>query len=372
MTILFFGSLFFLIYTFIGYPLFLQLVKPAKPIRLIQDNALPDLTVILCIYNSVELLENKVRNILASNYPKDKLNILIVSDGSTDNPNLVIKAFNDASVELIGYGNNRGKSYALTYAKKRITTPFAAFTDIRQSFDKDALRCLASNLVIASTGAVSGNLKIISSSGKEDAGLYWKYEKSIRKKESDLKSLLGVTGAIYMVKTALLPDVPEDSLLDDMYIPLTMVKQGYDIKFCEDAIAYDTESASLEEEFTRKVRTLAGNYQLMKQLPWLLSVRKNPLFFQFFSHKVARLIMPFALIALFIASFFLYFPEKQLITAMQILFYSYSLLGYLVKDAAKLPFMGTCVNFCSLNLAALIAAWKYFTVKDITRLWKKH
>ncbi len=176
-----------------------------------------------------------------------------------------------------------------------------------------------------------------------------------------------------MAKTALLPDVPEDSLLDDMYIPLVMVKEGYKIKFCEQAIAFDTESGSIEEEFSRKVRTLAGNYQLMKQLPWLLSLKKNPLFFQFISHKVARLIMPFTLIILLVSSFFLVHPEKQLIIIIQAFFYSYTLFGYLVKGLrTKLPFMSTCISFCLLNLAALIAAWKYATEKDITSLWKKH
>lgn len=373
MNIIFLSSLLFLLYTFIGYPLFLQLIKKEKPVAPIQNSLLPELTVVICIYNSANLLEKRINNILESSYPSEKLKVLIVSDGSTDNPSKIITALNNPMIELIGYEKNRGKSYALAYAREKITTPFVAFTDIRQSFDKYALKNLASKLMVKSIGAVSGNLKIIASSGKEEAGLYWKYEKAIRIKESDLKSLLGVTGAIYMAKTKLLPDVPEDSLLDDMYIPLAMVQKGYEVKFCEEAIAFDTESNSIKEEFSRKVRTLAGNYQLMKQLPWLLSLRKNPLFFQFISHKVARLIMPFALMALFISSFFLMLPEKKFIIAIQVLFYSYSLLGYCVKSlTAKLPFMSTCISFCSLNLAALIAAWKYFTVKDITSLWKKH
>ena len=349
------------------------MVRKEESTTPLKNSVLPDLTVVICIYNSVDLLAQRIDNILSSDYPKEKLNILIVSDGSTDNPEATIAALNSPMIKLISYSQNKGKSYALAYAKTKITTPFAAFTDIRQSFDENALKILASKLINENIGAVSGNLKISSATGNEDTGLYWQYEKAIRKKESDLKSLLGVTGAIYMAKTKLIPNVPEDSLLDDMYIPLSIVKKGYSVKFCEQAIAYDIESSSLEEEFTRKVRTLAGNYQLISQLPWLLSFHQNPLFIQFISHKVARLIMPFALIALLISSFFLPPPDFFWVFSIQFLFYSYSLLGYLIKPfAVKLPLINTCISFCSLNLAALIATWKYLTVKDITSLWKKH
>lgn len=373
MIIAFFSSLFFLLYTFIGYPLLLQMVRKEQLAPSLQSNLLPDLTVVICIYNSANLLSQRIENILSSDYPKEKLNILIISDGSTDNPEKVINAISNPMIELFSYSQNKGKSYALAYAKTKITTPFVAFTDIRQSFDKIALKVLASSLITENIGAVSGNLKIISSQGNEEAGLYWRYEKAIRKKESDLKSLLGVTGAIYMAKTELLPNVPEDSLLDDMYIPLSIVKQGYLVKFCEQAVAYDSESNSLEEEFARKVRTLAGNYQLMRQLPWLLSIRQNPLFIQFVSHKVARLVMPFSLIVLLVSSFFLPLPERAWLIALQLSFYGYALFGYIAPQlSTKLPLISTCISFCSLNLAALVAAWKYFTTKDITSLWKKH
>lgn len=373
MNFIFITSVSIIFYTFIGYPLLLRLVQKEKPVIICQNNMLPEITVVLCIYNCAHLLKNRIDNIFQSNYPQDKIKLLVVSDGSDDKPEIIISEFNNPSIKLLHYNENKGKSFALGYAKKHISTDFVAFTDARQTFDKDALKYLATKLLDNEIGAVSGNLKIIASDNAEVQGLYWKYEKAIRIKESDLHSLLGVTGAIYMAKTKLLPTLPENSLLDDMYIPLSIVKQGYKVKFCEQAIAYDTASISVEEEFTRKVRTLAGNFQLMKQLPWLLSFRQNPLFFQFFSHKVARLIIPFVLIALFISSIFISLPKQQTILALQLFFYSYTLLGYFNKNlATKLPLIGICISFCSLNLAALIAAWKYLTLKDITRLWKKH
>jgi len=371
MSIIFFSSLCVLLYTFLGYPLILRMAKKEKESSLLSPNDLPKLTVVLAIYNSSKLLTQRVNNIFDSNYPKEKINLLIVSDGSTDNPQSILTELNNPSVKLIHYDENKGKSFALNYAQQYIETDVVAFADIRQSFHPDALLHLASMLTDKTVGAVSGNLKIKSTSDTEEQGLYWRYEKAIRKKESDLYSLLGVTGAIYMTRTALLPPIPEDALLDDMYIPLTMVKQGYKIKFCEGAIAYDTASSSVQEEFTRKVRTLAGNYQLIKQLPWLLSISQNPVFFQFVSHKLARLAMPIALIFLLISSAMI---ESNLITLFfwgQVAFYLYTLIGYSSKNY-HLPLIKTCISFCSLNLAALVATWKYFTVDDITSLWKKH
>lgn len=373
MTILFIVCLFLLLYTFIGYPLLLQLVKSKKNPSLLEDSKLPEVTIVLCIYNSANKLADKITNILASDYPKCKLQILIVSDGSTDNPKQIIDEIDNPAIQFVDYEINQGKSYAIAFALKYINTEYAAFTDIRQTFKADALRQLASQLSQEDVGAVSGNLVINSDSNSEEQGLYWKYEKAIRKKESDLNSLLGVTGAIYMAETKLLPHLPSDSLLDDMYIPLSIIQKGKKVKFCEQAIAYDRASDTIEEEFTRKVRTLAGNYQLMKQLPWLLSLNKNPLFFQFLSHKLARLFMPFVLVLLFISSFYLEPLPKIVLVLGQSFFYGYSLFGFVSrKYKLKLPLMSTCISFCSLNLAALVAFWKYFTTSDITKLWKKH
>ncbi|GLX78189.1 hypothetical protein tinsulaeT_15290 [Thalassotalea insulae] len=373
MSIVFFSSLLTLIYTFIGYPLFLKFVKKDTLPSILTDEQLPPITVVLCVYNSASLLKNRIENILSCDYPKDKLNILIISDGSTDEPDKIIAQIDNPAVKLLHYPENQGKSYALSYAFNNISTPYSAFTDIRQSFNRDALKQLASTVTMKNIGAASGNLKIITHDETDEQGLYWKYEKAIRIKESDLNSLLGVSGAIYMARTELLPNIPSDSLLDDMYIPLSMVKKGYKVKFCEQAIAYDRASTTIGEEFTRKVRTLAGNYQLVKQMPWLLSIKDNPLFFQFLSHKIARLVMPFALILLFISSCFITTPLQPAIIISQGLFYSYSLFGYLVRNRnLKLPLMSTCISFCSLNLAALIACWKYFTTDDMTTLWKKH
>jgi len=375
MELIFSLSALLFFYTFIGYPLILKFLLIGKKAPAVDsNNELPNISIVLCIYNSVSLLEKRINNIFEGNYPTDKIQLIIVSDGSTDNPAQVIQKLNLTNIKFVEYPLNKGKSFALNEGIKHVTTDLVAFADVRQSFDKDALIYLAQHFSVGTTGAVSGNLHIIDdkNNAASDPGLYWKYEKWIREKESRVNSMVGVTGAIYMARKALIPQIPDNSLLDDMFIPLSMVYEGYKIKFESKAIAYDVSSSSNAEEFHRKVRTLAGNFQLLKQLPWLMSPVKNPLFFQFISHKFLRLITPYTLILMLLTSFLSQDVILTLLFGLQILFYGYSLLAYtLAKTNNSLPLGAFCSSFCSLQLAALKAGWKYYMGNPLT-LWRKH
>jgi len=375
MELIFTLNILLILYTFIGYPLILKCLTMSKKASSFgATDKLPEISVVLCIYNSVSLLEKRIQNIFESNYPSHKVQLIIVSDGSTDNPENVVSRLNMGNIRFVEYKSNKGKSYAINEGLKYVTTDLVAFADVRQSFDKDALIYLSQHFAVETTAAVSGNLHIIDdkNNAASEPGLYWKYEKWIREKESRINSMVGVTGAIYMARKRLIPQIPENSLLDDMFIPLSMVKKGYQIKFESKAIAYDISSSSNAEEFHRKVRTLAGNFQLLKQLPWLLSPTNNPLFFQFFSHKLLRLITPYALILMLISSFLSQSAILVLFFWLQLLFYVYSMLAYtLAKTNNSLPLGAFCSSFCSLQLAALKAGWKYY-FGDPLSLWRKH
>jgi len=360
---------------FIGYPVLIHFL--AKSYSKSESNSLnkeqpkfPEITVILCIYNASNKLEARLGNIFSCDYPNEKINIIIVSDGSTDNPQSVIDKLNHTRIKLISYPKNKGKAHALNIAIKHAKTELLAFIDVRQTFNKDAIKSLCVNFKDNSVGAVSGNL-IIKSKKNADPGLYWMYEKWIRRKESDVYSLLGVTGAIYMARKSLIDSLPENTILDDMYIPLKMIKAGYKVKFEETAIAYDQASTTINEEFWRKTRTLAGNFQLIGHLPWLMHPLKNPVFFQFISHKVLRLILPYCLIYIFFASYFLDDIFFKILWLCQIIFYCYTYLSYhLMKKEINLPFSSVLVSFCSLSLASLFSFWM-FLFFPINKLWKK-
>lgn len=379
MDIIFWSCAIILAYTFVGYPLILKVLtcrNSRTELPEFKDAELPALSIILCIYNGANQLKARIDNLKKSDYPQDKIHIIVISDGSTDHPATIVNALNYPNLTFIEYEQNKGKSNALAVALSQATTDLIAFADIRQTFCTQALKNMVKHFLIegAHIGAVSGNLQIATDSdnNESDPGLYWKYEKWIREKESELHSMLGVTGAIYMAKRTLIPDIPLDILLDDMFIPMAIVDKGYKIKFEPLAIAFDTSSSSTAEEFHRKVRTLAGNFQLISKLPWLMSPLRNPLFFQFFSHKVLRLIMPYSLLAMLATSILLDGFIYQQIFAIQAIFYSYTILAYcMIKYDLKLPLASVFISFCSLNLAALIAGWKYLYLST-DQLWKKH
>lgn len=379
MTYIFWVCTFVFLYAYFIYPIIIHsMAKKEKNINkdknILSSEQLPEITVVLGVYNGENEITARLNNIFESNYPTDKINVIVVSDGSTDGTVEVVNRYLETNVTLIESKNNLGKAGALNLAYPHIKTDLVAFCDIRQTFCKNALLELVSSFTEDSIGAVTGNLIIRNDDDnvESDPGLYWKYEKWIRDNEGNVRSLVGVTGAIYMARTKLLPlALPKNTILDDMYIPLNIVKAGFHVKMANEAYAYDVSSATIKEEFHRKVRTLAGNFQLMKLLPWVNSIR-NPIVLQWFSHKVARLMVPYALIGLIVSSALLDGLVYDLAFIAQGLFYSYAAVSYIVMQLNySLPLSGLATNFVTLNYAAFLAGWKFY-FGSANSLWKKH
>lgn len=370
--VLFWLSFALFFYAYFGYPLLIALLSRLKPSPLKDEQltaeSLPEVTVVLCVYNAEHSIEARLDNLLQLDYPADKLHILVVSDGSTDQTVQRVEQMQHPRIRCIAYPDNRGKAYALSQAVPQIKTDYSLFADGRQRFDTDVIRQLLGYFADERIGAVTGNLVI--ASGKGTPGLYWQYEKIIRSAESRYQSLIGVTGAIYMAKTSLVPtDLPSGLLLDDMYIPLQMVLQGYQVKFCPTAVAHDRASGSLQEEFDRKVRTLAGNYQLFRLAPWTMNPLKNPVWFQLMSHKVLRLLVPYLLILMLITSSISNQWLVQCALAAQLICYALAGFSYfwLYRKRGK---SNVLLTFCMLNLAALKASWVNWQAPQ--GLWKRH
>lgn len=363
-------SLGFLIYTYLLYPMMIWFMAKwfGKGVTKKMPEESPDITVVLCVFNSEDVIQSRIENIFALDYPTEKLNIIVVADGCTDKTCEQVKLSGFRHVKLVRYENNRGKSYALSKALEHVGTDLILFADVRQRFAVDVLQQMVPYFNDENVGAVTGNLQIEESGG--DPGLYWRYEKAIRKCESEYLSLVGVTGAIYMAQAKLMPVFPVDIVLDDMYGPLTIIKQNYRVVYCEQAHAFDNGSHTLREEFDRKVRTLAGNYQLFQILPWTLNPFKNPVFFEFFSHKVCRLLVPYFIISLFVSSAFSTNWFGIFMFYSQLFFYVLTLLFYVYfyKKKGKTNFI---LSFMMLNLAALKAGGVYWT-GSTSSIWKKH
>jgi poly-beta-1,6-N-acetyl-D-glucosamine synthase len=212
------------------------------------------------------------------------------------------------------------------------------FADARQTFARSALRALVANFSDPGVGAVSGELILLDEQGREAAdgvGLYWRYEKWLRAMESGIHSMMGATGAIYAIRRDLYRPLPENTILDDVMTPMSIVIRGWRAVFDPSARAFDRVASAAAVEYTRKVRTLAGNYQLLALMPALLLPWRNPVAFQFVSHKAGRLLVPYCLAALLLSNLFLWHGVYPLFLAAQAGFYGTAMAGCLVARGAQ-------------------------------------
>ena len=267
--------------------------------------------------------------------------------------------------------SNSGKANALNAGLAVARGEILFYTDVRQSLEPACLKALVEHFADPHVGAVSGELVIREGQSREEesVGLYWKYEKLIRSAQSQIDSVSGATGAIYAIRKELAQPMPAGTLLDDVYLPLCAYFQGYRITWEPGAKAFDY-PASLRTEFWRKVRTLAGVYQIVGIFPRLL-IPNHRLWIHFVSHKLGRLLLPYALIAVFLASFVLPEPVKYLAVAAQVGFYSLALLNTALPDTSALKRLSSPAGtFVVLMAAAVLGAVLVLFVSP-EKLWKQ-
>lgn len=341
-------------YTYAGYPLLVYGLSRLRPRRARSADIEPTVSVVLAAHNESAHLHGKIAGLLALDYPADKLEIIVVSDGSTDETDEIVRSYEDRGVILERIERPSGKATALNRGVARARGELILFCDARQRVSPDALRALVRLFADPDVGAASGELHM---PGERGPGVYWRYEAFIRAHESNVDSLVGATGALYAIRRKLYRMLPEDSLVDDMFTPLQIVLRGYRVVFEPAAALYDVEAAPADE-FARKARTLAGNFQILRHLPEVLHPLRNRVFFQLVSHKLMRLACPFALAgllasnAILVLTFAPGWPIYVLSLAGQIVVYALALRGAMAGErAGKLARVSH--TFAVLNLAAV-------------------
>jgi cellulose synthase/poly-beta-1,6-N-acetylglucosamine synthase-like glycosyltransferase len=364
-------------YSYLGYPAWLWLRSrwSPRPVRRSsgrssgqgsgQSSAAPAVSAVMVVRNEEAVISRKLENLLTLDYPQEKLDVVVVSDGSSDRtPAILADYARDARVRTrlrtLMKPASQGKAAGLNDAIKLATGEVLLFTDARQQIESSALRLLIENFADPDVGAASGELMLGDPTSGETGkgmGLYWRIEKKIRELESASGSVVGATGAIYCARRSLLdtPPLPEGTILDDVLLPMQIVRQGSRVIFDSRARAWDSPDLGEGREFSRKVRTLSGNYQLLQLAPWLLS-SQNAIRFEFISHKLSRLAVPFALLALLIASIFLRQPLYRAALGAQLAFYALSLAALAgVKIGPLSRIADPARTFVVLNSAALVA-----------------
>lgn len=336
MRIIFWTSAALIAYVYVGYPLLLAVWawlarRPVRCAPLDASTLWPSISIVLAARNEAGRLPARIQNLLTIAYPGPR-DVIVVSDGSTDDTRRVVAEF--GAVRLVEVPSG-GKPAALNAGIAQARGEILVFADARQAFADDALMQLAANFADPQVGVVTGQLVLdveqqtSDSTVGEGVGLYWQYEKWLRRHESAVWSTLGATGAIYAMRRGLWSPLPPDTLLDDVLAPMRAVLGGWRVVFEERARAFDRASVDAEAESRRKVRTLAGNYQILAQEPRLLLPFVNPVWLQYMSHKVGRLLVPWCLLGALLASAVLMFDGwiYALAFGLQAGFYLLALYG---------------------------------------------
>lgn len=314
MSELFWGSVAVIAYVYAIYPLLIAAWARlrARPVRRVplgaaETGPAPGVSVVIAAHNEGRRLPARVGNLLAQQYP-GPLQIIVVSDGSTDSTRAALAPFGNR-VELVEIPRS-GKPSALNAGVARAHHPLLLFADARQTFAPDVVRLLVENFADPAVGAVTGELLLdceqgddaVDSSMAESVGAYWRFEKWLRRHESAVWSTLGATGAVYAMRRSLWRPLPAATLLDDVLAPMRVVLAGSRVVFDERPKAFDRVERDAAGERRRKVRTLAGNYQIVALEPALLNPLRNRVWFQFVSHKLGRLAVPYAMVLALVAN----------------------------------------------------------------------
>ena len=363
------------VYVLFGYPVLLWLLSrgPGRPVR--RQSFFTTVSVLLPVRNGEQWISAKLRSILDLDYPRELVEVIVVSDGSTDATASIVRSFASEGVRLLDIAPG-GKARALTAALAEARGEILFFTDVRQRLERDSLNHLVACFADPTVGVVSGELIILDGDTLEEAstGLYWKYEKWIRTRLSHIDSIYGATGCIYAMRTELAVPIPDGILLDDVYQPLAAFFRGYRVILDTSAKAYDNPT-SLDSEFRRKVRTLAGVYQVLRYYPQLLGP-KNRMWLHFVSHKLGRLVLPWAMLAALLSSPLIPGALGWGAFVCQVLFYVLALtadlvpqgnilskITYSLKTFTVLMLAAACAPFALLRSPGQI--WKETTVNSV-------
>ncbi|MDR3734778.1 MAG: glycosyltransferase family 2 protein [Acidobacteriaceae bacterium] len=374
MKIVFWMSLLGILYTYAVYPIAIWLLARLRSRPWKAAPISPSVSIVLAVHNGIALLSGKIRHLANLDYSNIK-EIVIVSDGSTDGTAELLAGLRQPPFKTIILKEHGGKAAAINAGVAKATSDVVLFVDIRPEIASGAIQQLVSNFADPSVGCVAGEL-ILRQEGHDAAsgavgGLYWRYEQWIRKSEAAFDSPVGVYGGFYAIRRELFSPLPAGIILDDMFQPLWIIRQGYRSVLDSQACVYDMWPKKANGEFHRKVRTLAGNFQLFHLAPWTLTPR-NRMLFQLLSHKVMRLLVPYLLLILFASSMALSVssPLFAAFALFQILGWTISIAGLHYRIPVLDRIAAPASALLVLNTAAVVGLYKFcFTRRPLWEIW---
>jgi biofilm PGA synthesis N-glycosyltransferase PgaC len=320
------------------------------------------ISIVIVAHNEGARLARKLDSIFASDCNSQIAEVIVGSDGSTDDTALVAEAYPDDRVKIAAFPERRGKPACLNELIPECRSDVVVLTDARQELDSAAIRLLCENFADVRVGAASGELmlrEVAGTAAAQGIGAYWHYEKFIRKCESRFRSVPGATGAFYAIRRNIFRPIPAETILDDLAIPMKIIARGYHCAFDSRALAYDAPSQTHQQESVRKRRTIAGCLQLLSLAPDWLDPRRNPIWWEFVSHKVLRLLSPWLLVLLAVTNAALAaFDPYFYLMAVQGVIYLLAALGWHYQRSGHGSRLGGAfLMFVALNLTTVSAWW---------------
>lgn len=389
MKFIFWISVGMIVYSYIGYGLFLLLLCKIKCVLGLpkwqgepmknEDFVWPDVTLIVAAYNEEQFILEKILNTQELDYPTEKLSVIFVTDGSTDSTPDIVGNYPD--ILLLHQPQRKGKTAALNRAMVFVKTPFVIFCDANTTLNRHAIKNIMRHYQYPMTGGVAGEKRILSSRNAdvvgEGEGIYWKYESFLKKKDAELYTVVGAAGELFSIRNSLWEPLPDDVILDDFVISLRINLKGYRIAYEPNAYAMETSSASMKDEQKRKIRISAGAFQAIQIIKPVFNVFKYPvLFFQFISHRFLRwTLVPLCFPALFVSSIYLICKSTSgpylMVVICQFLFYIGAIAHqYLGKDNIFFKISRIPYYICFMNFSLYLGFIRYLKGGQ-SAIWEK-
>ena len=370
LALLFWSSLFLLFWTYFGYPLLMLLWSKIAPLPIEKDDVLPSVTLLIPAYNEADVIARKLDNTVALTYPKDKLQVLVVDDGSTDGTTDIIQSYADRGITLLRQPQRGGKMGAVNMGFANAEGEFVVLSDASPDYEAGAIQTLVRGFADETVGVIVGTLAVWDSTRgvAKQAGLYWKYERALRKWESNTGSTVAVHGNMFAMRRKLFKPLAAGTVNDEFSLAMETIRQGYRVVYEPDALSYDDASTSMGDEFNRRARINAGRYQALFGAGYLNAPNLN-MTFRLFSHKLLRPLSPiFMLLALLLNILLVALLTGEdvvwlygLLLAGQLAFYALAWLGGVFEKRGyrKVIFFSVPYFFVSSNLAALVGFWRW-------------
>jgi cellulose synthase/poly-beta-1,6-N-acetylglucosamine synthase-like glycosyltransferase len=387
MEILFWSSILILIYTYLGYGILLFLlvkIKGKKDLPAVPpDDLLPPVTFLVAAYNERKWIAEKYQNTIALDYPKEKLEILFVTDGSDDDTPEILRALSREAplkVRVEHRPERRGKIAAVHRVMPMVNAPIVIFSDANTLLNSRAIKNIVRHYLSPDVGGVAGEKRILQEEKEEASssgeGIYWQYESALKKWDARLYSVVGAAGELFSIRTDLYERIPTDTIIEDFYLTLRIAQKGYRIQYEDQAYAMETASASVKEELKRKIRIAAGGLQAIYRLAPLLNIfRYGRLSFQYISHRVLRwTLAPLALLLFFVSNLYLWQSGEaiyQIALIAQMLFYIAAALGWLMeKQKLRNKALFIPYYFCMMNYAVYRGFFRIISGRQSV-LWER-